>query len=140
MADQKSVAEQLHEEYNVPDLRELCREHNVSRERGATKAETARAIAEQAPEAAADAVGAEVEDFGHVVICTCGLEEEYDDAANAVEAAKDHLSGCKEGLGVDGLGGLSVWDEDVGCRTWAAGEGDIVPFENGSRSQSGASS
>lgn len=125
MADQKSVAEELYERHSVPELRQICSDHGVSRERGASKAETARAIADQAPEAAAEAVGREVEEPGFNTLCACGLEESFDDRDGAVDAAKDHLKECKAGLGVSGLGGLAVWSEDSGARTWAAGEGDI---------------
>lgn len=128
MGDQQSVADELYSELNVPELRELCSEHGVERERGASKAETVRAIVDQAPEAAADAVGAEVEEPGVVVLCACGLEEEHDERGPAVEEAKDHLGDCKRGLSGSGLGGLSVWDESNGARIWAAGEGYISPF------------
>jgi len=130
MAVTDSVAEKLHEKLNVPELRRLASDNDVSRERGASKAETAMAVADQAPEAAADAVGMKTEEPGYVTSCTCGLEEDHDELAGAVDGAKSHAAGCREWMGASGLGGLTVWCEDLGARAWVAGgEGytNLVP-------------
>lgn len=125
MADLPDGAvEALYEDRTVPELRDMCSEHGVERERGASKAETARAIAEQAPEAAAEAAGVELEEPGFTVMCPCGHEGSFDEARGAVEAAKSHASSCREGLGVGGLGGLNVWDDEKGARVWRAGGGE----------------
>lgn len=130
MAESNSVAEELHQKMNVPELRQLASENDVSRERGASKAETALAIADQAPAAAADAVGMELEEPGYDALCTCGLEEEHDELADAVDAAKSHAADCREWMGASGLGGLTVWCQDSGARAWiGGGEGytNLVP-------------
>ena len=126
--DDETVAGMLIDQMNVPDLRELCSENDVSRPRGASKAQTVDALVDQAPEASAAAVGVEVAKVtpGYVTMCPCGLESEHDERDGAISAAKDHLSGCKDGLAVRGLGGLNVWSEESGARTWMAGAGDVA--------------
>jgi len=120
----RELAKELEREMNVPDLRDLCAEHDVNRERGADKGQTALAVAMQAPEAAAEAVDVELEEPGYVLVCPCGLEEEFDYPDDAAEAAESHLLECKRGLAVPGLGGLNIWSEETGARCWVAGEGD----------------
>jgi len=120
----------LLDERSVTELRDLCSELGVSRPRGATKAETAAVLVSEEPAAVAGELGEEIGEYEPpaTVHCPCGLEEEADDVAGGIERAKSHLSDCKEGLSVGGLGGLSVWDGDAGARAWAAGDGRLDVF------------
>jgi len=117
------LAERIMQETNVPELRELCKEAGVTRDRGASKAETAAKLVREAPDAAYEYLGEEPPEPGYDVVCTCGLEDHYDDAEEAVEAASEHADDCRAWTGASGLGGLNVWSVEWGHRVWIRGEG-----------------
>lgn len=118
-----SLADRIMAETNVPELRQLCKDAGVKRDRGASKADTATKLVKEAPAAAYEFLGEEPPKPGYDVICTCGLEENYDDPNDAVEIAEEHKNECKAWTGVTGLGGLNVWSAQWGDRIWLADEG-----------------
>jgi len=83
------VATALTADQTAEELRRLAAHiPAVSRSRGATKAETAEEVVEQAPEAARNvAAGGDFD-----VSCTCGLSFSVDSAEVAEEAARQHKS------------------------------------------------
>lgn len=120
------LADEMYNSLTVPELREFCSEHDVTRERGASKAETVRAAVDQATEAAADLMGWETEEKpDYEVCCPCGLEDEADDLGEALDLAEGHRGDCSRGVGVDGLGGLAVWSTEYGNRVWTPEDGRI---------------
>lgn len=127
MTDQESdPTDALMAEMTVPELREFCKEHGVSRERGASKSETAAAAVDQAADAVYEALGREVPEPGYDVRCPCGLEESRDDYDEAVAVAEEHAESCRRGRGVAGLSGLAVWSEESGARAWTVDEGALT--------------
>lgn len=120
------LADEMYNSLTVPELREFCSENGVSRERGASKAETVRAAVDQAPEAVAERLGVEVEEPpAYEVCCPCDLEAEHDELGDALAAAEDHMDECSRGVGVAGLGGLAVWSTEYGNRVWTPEDGRI---------------
>ena len=116
------LAERIMQETNVPELRALCKDADVTRDRGASKAETAVKLVNENPDAAYEYLGEEPPEPGYDVVCTCGLEGHYDDAEEAVEAAGEHADDCRAWTGASGLGGLNVWSVEWGHREWIADE------------------
>jgi len=116
------LAGRVMQETNVPELRELCKSAGVTRDRGASKSETAVKLVKEAPDAAWEYLGEEPPEPGYDVVCTCGLEDHYDDQADAVEAAEEHADDCSAWTGASGLGGLSVWSVEWGHRVWIGEE------------------
>lgn len=121
-SDEPNLKDRIMAETNVPELRQLCKDAGVSRDRGASKGETATKLVKEAPDAVWEYLGEEPPEAGYTLICSCGLEEEYDDAEpdDAIEAAEEHADDCKAWTGSTGLGGLNVWCNEWGHREWIA--------------------